>query len=331
MLAQRDLGGHPIKLPTNVAEVVNVLAARLNCEQHFNVVDSSHTLGTMERVNRDFRMVLQSVTSEWQLDVDDWNYVLPAVQHALNATPLEALGGLSPLEVFTGRRPTQPSDMVLRPAHVSGSSSSADRLVAVPVDSARVLELTTELQQSLENMHASTVTPAQRSAIKRDDVYQVPVNWSVGDFVMYSKPLTGPTNKAKGVWKGPYRVIAELGDRVYEIQDLVQPDVTKPVHAMRLAFYADSAMEVTQELLTVFQHNGTGFVVEKINTLRETDGVLMVGVKWKGLESEENTWETLRSMYEDVPVMINSFLRTKKTALFRHAQKVVKSMRKQRA
>ncbi len=55
---------------TNVAEVAEVVATRLNCEQHFNVVDSSHTLGTMERVNRDFRVVLQALVSEWSLDTE---------------------------------------------------------------------------------------------------------------------------------------------------------------------------------------------------------------------------------------------------------------------
>ncbi len=309
---------------TNINEVMSVVATRLNCEQHFNVVDSSHTLGTMERVNRDFRAALQAIVSEWTLDIDDWVYCLPALQHGLNTAPLEPLGGLCAMEVHSGRKPVQPLDLVLQPAHTS------TRLVAKPVDALTVVKVTEDLRASLEEMNTKVVTPAQRSAIARDDVYQVPVNWSVGDFVMWSKPLKGPTNKTKGVWKGPYRVVRAVSDTVWEVQDLVQPDLVKPVHSTRLSFYADSAMEVTHELLEIAQHNDLGFVIDTILELKEEDNLFKLKVKWLGLEEEDSTWEMLDAVYEDVAVRVNQFLRTKKTDLHKRATAYVKQLRKQR-
>ena len=300
---------------TNVAEVVRTVATRLNAEMHFSLVDSSHTLGTMERVNRDFRMVLQALVSEWELEMDDWPYCLPALQHSLNVTPVEALGGLAPLTVFNGRATTMPLDLVLRP------TALADRVVAQPVDGQVVVAQTALLTASLADMHATVVAPHSRSAIAREQAYHVPINWTVGDFVMYSKPMHGPTNKTKGVWKGPYRVTEMISDSAYRVQNLVQPDITKVVHASRLAFYADSALELTTELLNVAQHNVEGFVVERLVSLSEVNGVFYILVKWLQLDVEENTWEPLLSLYDGVPVKVNAYLRKNRSrAIFRRAK-----------
>ena len=56
---------------------------------------------------------LRALLSEKQLNVTDWDYVLPAVQFVLNTRKSPVLDGLSPIKAATGIDPIQPTDIVL--------------------------------------------------------------------------------------------------------------------------------------------------------------------------------------------------------------------------
>lgn len=70
---------------------------------------------------------------------------------------------------------------------------------------------------------------------------------------------------------------------------------------------------MTEKLLDTIDHNDIHYnvvtkrLVLRFNTL---DNGFVVPCKWKGFAFEEQTWEPLGDMREDVPDMLDKFLQT---------------------
>ena len=111
-------------------------------------------------------------------------------------------------------------------------------------------------------------------------------------------------------WLGSQKVIRVVSDRVFECQDLLN-DFVSLVHANRLKYYADSQLNVTQELMNTIDHNDIHYsVVSKLLGLRynRSKKYYEVQVKWKGFHHEEPTLESILVLHEDIPDMLNAFL-----------------------
>ena len=83
------------------------------------------------------------------------------------------------------------------------------------------------------------------------------------------------------------------------------------VHANRLKFYADSQLNVTQELLETINHNDPHYnVVIAFLDLRYNRSTRRyeLKAKWRGFADERPTWEPHSIMIEDVPDMFQTFL-----------------------
>ncbi|KAG4241995.1 hypothetical protein PC116_g10089 [Phytophthora cactorum] len=78
------------------------MCARMKIEQEFSPVYSPWINGTVERLNKDILQVLRVLLLEYDLDFHEWPFLLPVLQGNLNHTPLQSLGGHSPVELFTG-------------------------------------------------------------------------------------------------------------------------------------------------------------------------------------------------------------------------------------
>ncbi|OWZ19326.1 hypothetical protein PHMEG_0006439 [Phytophthora megakarya] len=86
------------------------------------------------------------------------------------------------------------------------------------------------------------------------------------------------------------------------------------VHISRLKFYADSDLEVTDELL---EHVAAQGIILKVAKLVEhrwnaESQCCELLVSWCGLESIENSWEPLRTLTQDVPVLVRNYVETTK-------------------
>lgn len=82
-------------------------------------------------------------------------------------------------------------------------------------------------------------------------------------------------------------------------------DDFKHVHVARLRYDADEALQVTADFKEVFQHTFTRGNFEiagivDISKAEKGDG-LDAMVEWVGVEEQENSWESLKGIWDDAP------------------------------
>jgi hypothetical protein len=114
----------------------------------------------------------------------------------------------------------------------------------------------------------------------------------------------------KGVWEGPFRVLEEVSQYVYKVENLVTRDVTE-AHATRLRYYADDRLNVSTQLLQQIKCDQNKWVIEKLGRLKKFMGTIdewKVEVFWRGFEPEDSTWEPVRIIAEDVVIMFKKHL-----------------------
>ena len=89
------------------------MSDKMGINHHITTAYSPWANGTAERLGRELLWTLRALLSERQLNVTDWDYILPAVQFALNTRKSPILGGISPIKAATGIAPVQPTDIVV--------------------------------------------------------------------------------------------------------------------------------------------------------------------------------------------------------------------------
>ncbi|ETN02740.1 hypothetical protein PPTG_23880 [Phytophthora nicotianae INRA-310] len=134
------------------------------------------------------------------------------------------------------------------------------------------------------------------------------VNFSVGDYVLRSRVDERRHNKLLVTWIGPY-VVTRADSHSFRVRHLVTGK-EQDVHASRLKFYADSDLEVTEELL---EHVASQGIVSKVNRLNkhrwiEQKQVYELLLSWCGLEPIEDSWEPFRSLAQDIPALTRTYV-----------------------
>ena len=95
-------------------------------------------------------------------------------------------------------------------------------------------------------------------------------------------------------WIGPQRVANDDKEHVYAVQHLVTGEL-RDVYVARVRFYAGDQLEITGELLKVFQQleNQGEYYIWSISAIKRaaSGDEFVVKVAWEGLEEAESTWE----------------------------------------
>ena len=133
--------------------------------------------------------------------------------------------------------------------------------------------------------------------------------FAIGEFVLVQCPI--PRNKLKLKWLGPYKVVDTVSEWIYILEDIVTLK-RSTVHVQRIRFYHDASFEVTEDVRNQAQYDGIlEFTLEELVDWRESDaGTLEIRVRWLGFEANEDTWEPVERLQEDVPVVLHRYLRT---------------------
>ncbi|POM67048.1 LOW QUALITY PROTEIN: Hypothetical protein PHPALM_17005 [Phytophthora palmivora] len=230
--------------------------------------------------------VLEELSRRWKLDTKNWEYVLPVVQHNLNNSPVSSLANKAPVELFTGLPTTTQLDVLLQP----GQSAAASRLKTVDMGhGGPPLE---KLRKSFHEMHGLV-----KDRKERQRFYQIAAikdhqcNFTVRDYVLWlrvDEQLND--NKLMVRWVGPFRIVEVLSHSIVIDHQLTGHH--HDVHGTRLKFYEDSRLDVTEEVLDHFSHQGILLVVaeqleHRFNTTTKPWEVL---VSWQGLQAFENSW-----------------------------------------
>jgi hypothetical protein len=228
------------------------------------------------------------------------------VQSSLNHTPMASLNGLAPVTVFTGLAASTPLDAIFSPGTdiTSGLIDNSETVVDL------VQNATTTLHESLSQMHKQLNTT--RDNTNYDDRGKQTANFMLGDFVLVAKTIKPHRgHKLQASWYGPMQVTKLCTPWIFEVTDLLSKKLSK-VHSQRLKFYADSSLEITEELKLQLQHDGEGFDIECILNHRIKSGRWEFYISWAGFTEQENTWEPVLQLYADIPTYVKEYLHSLK-------------------
>jgi hypothetical protein len=301
-----DFGSPSIHVSDQGTHFKNSVIAELHrlsgSRHHYTVAYSPWSNGTVEIVNESILRCLRSLLSEFKMKPSEWPKLLCLVQGVLNHSPSRTLGGLSPITVFTGLPPRDPFQCIYDDASKTWRTCR--------LSNSEIIELHSELKESLLNMHKkvieqkSIMRSRKRNASSNRNKRSQRVNFDLGDFVLVA--TVNRKDKLEAKWKGPFRITKVLNELVYEVQNLLT-NKKKEVHAIRLSQFQDS--KIDSNVKEYIQFHNDNYEIEEIMDKRINQGVEEVLVKWKGFEPEESTWEPLEIIKEDVPQLVESFLR----------------------
>ena len=131
-----------------------------------------------------------------------------------------------------------------------------------------------------------------------------------GDYLLVAKRIENDGQKARMKWLRPQKIIRVVSEWIYKCQELINERVSL-FHSNRLKYYADTYLNVKQELSDTIDHNEIHYsMVSKLLELRynRSKKQYEIQVKWKGFDHEEPTWKSIHALHEDIPEMLKNFL-----------------------
>ncbi|KAE9342591.1 hypothetical protein PR003_g9399 [Phytophthora rubi] len=282
-------------------EVVAVIGKRLKSEQRFSVAHSPWINGSIERVNRDVIQVLKVLCLEYKKDIRDWTSFVPLLRASINHTPLPSLGNKAPVELFCALPLPSPLDFCV--------DAEQKRIVELTKQPELIAEKLQQLRESVQHMHRAVAAERERQTRRKKSMQSGArkANFSVGDFVLRSRVDQKYQDKLLVTWVGPYQ-IKRADKHLFVVQHLVT-GVETDVHASRLKYYADKDYEVTEEVREHIASQGIVLAVAELKEHRWNASIKSyeILVSWQGLEPIEDSWEPLRSLWKDIPVLVRRY------------------------
>jgi hypothetical protein len=255
----------------------------------------------VERACQDVLRATRALLSEFRLKSDRWPDVSRIFQSVLNNSPSPKRGNIAPFIAFTGREPDSPLRSLV--------CTVAGEVLCIDAVQARQLIQIDSLPSSVHEIHRKARDSAASSRASARNRQKKPpavsANFEIGDFVLVAKREFRGGDKLSLRCQGPHRIVATRSDYVYEVEDLITKVVTS-IHSTRLRFYHDSSLDVTADILAHLAHQNTGYEVRAFRDLKydAESKAYYILVSWLGFEEDDNTWESLLQIYEDLPAEV---------------------------
>ena len=140
-----------------------------------------------------------------------------------------------------------------------------------------------------------------------------------GDYVMVSRVGTQSERfKTKLRWMGPMKVKRTISRNVYELEDLLGKQSV--VHATRLQLYEGKTWNPKNEIVNLYSSDRGHLEVKRFVDLRQKNELLELKVRWLGFKKDDDTWEPLLIMAEDLPELVEKFLIKKNSLIYKKAR-----------
>jgi transposase InsO family protein len=157
---------------------------------------------------------------------------------------------------------------------------------------------------------AKEIFERQREAIEEEkkqfnDSIRKTVNFDIGEVVLVLKRHVkkGLVKKLTHLWKGPYVVINKFPNQInYEVQLLIGGKDRHVVHASNMKVYTEPHTTHLSKQMKSLENgedeDSEEFEMEQILDKRyeKGSGELWYLVKWKGYDSNANTWEPVKNL-----------------------------------
>lgn len=119
---------------------------------------------------------------------------------------------------------------------------------------------------------------------------------------MVAREDFGPDEKLSLRWSGPRRTTKALSDFVVQVEDLRNGKL-EDIHGTRLKYYRDSSLD-NEVIMSHVLATETGMPISRLLRLEEVDGSLYIALRWKGLQTTDETLEPLERVFEDAPNLV---------------------------
>ena len=214
------------------------------------------------------------------------------------------MNGRTPIEVHNGIKPRSPLQLAF---YEGVELANADEMT---IQTDLVEGYCQELGDAMAELHEELHDAAMRRYLKRlaRAANKLP-RLSVGDLVMVA--IHGRRkHKNTFKWHGPFEVAAAQSRWVYKVRHIGDTGAGKPVHIQRIKRFSDNSLGQRAELSEMARRDTGLFTVHSLIGWREDgQGQLEIRVRWEGFEEDDDTWEAVDSLREDVPGLLNKFLR----------------------
>ena len=281
-----------------VSTTMKEFARQCNMQQHITTAYGHYNNGSIEVIDNIYLALMRALLSELRWDKEYWPWLNRNVEHTINHRGQSRLNGNAPITVMTGLQPDNPLDDIFkRPGITQFSKNCASQ--------EQIQKHVENLRTALDLMHkAASETSKKQRTVKQQKKLRKTPNFGVGDYVLVGVPepakMTGRKLFLK--WRGPYRITETANNYVFEAENIVDHS-KRWVHGDRIRLYSDEKLEVTEEIKKQFSHDNECYQVEKFHACKVNpqNGQLEVLVQWRGLEEDDNSWEPLKNLFEDVP------------------------------
>ena len=225
-----DAASFPVVLRSdNAAEFVGDVVKHMNKVLSIKHITGSayhpQSQGAVESMHKTLNQVVRGVIQDHP---EDWEEALKFATFLLRSSPMECLGGRSPMEVVTGLRPRVPVAMT----------------AGLPVSMRNVDDYVKDLVEHLKGVHQS-VQRVKLESLEREEKKlegRLSAELQVGDAVLVRREPTverkGPTRFQERVYDGVFVIKNKISPTTFEVEDLADKAMTipftQPLHAERL-------------------------------------------------------------------------------------------------
>ena len=237
--------------------------------------------------------------------------MIPAIQECMNKRmPVSSRDNRTPMELLTGLAPKSAIK------HIAWLGVNAVEGINIPDE---------QLRESLTGMHeamrglwtkavASQVQRAARN--RRGRKAHILPRIQVGDLVLVAEAVKN--NKLAMTWTGPHTVLSAISPFVYSVKPALLIDnkrKPKTVHIVRIRRFSAGALATPADRQAIEQAALQDYpdnIVEKFVGHSFDDSPakkLRITVRWLGYDSAHDTEEPADQLMEDVPEMVETYLR----------------------
>ena len=290
---------------------MEALTQVLGYDHHITMPHCPWANGSVEVVGKDLCWTLRALCSEFQASVDEWDLVLPLTEHAINHRRLSILGDRSAVEIMTGRQPRTPVDL----AAWSGPNLKEAKEMRLPAQ--RADAYMDRLAESLALMHERVRDRDQhdrRVRAMREARRGHAMHFRRGEYVMVAAEGNQANvqrhSKVMVKYQGPYECMGlDSDDPDKVLVRLVGQDDVAKVSWRRVFRIAGPEMTVTQAAQDSALHDLQRFKVESfVDWGFANDGTVVFKVHWRGFAEDEDTWEPMAQLDDDVEVLVGKFV-----------------------
>ena len=285
----------------------------MGIKHHITLAHCPWANGAIEIFGRQLLWTTRALLSELGYSATDWMKVRPLINLVLNYREREVLGGRTPIEVMTGHAPRTPLQIVLWNGVTLKDADGCD------VEWKRVEKYMDKLAKALDILHQRVVDKADKSRQKKAAKAANKnrgLQFELGDLVMVaswgnSAHIKKGSKLCPG-WQGPYQVSGTVSPTTYEVQLLGREDKpAKRVHWSRMKRFAGPDFNISERLVRTAVNDCQKFDVQEFIGWRASDdGDIELRVRWEGFEEQDDTWQGLEGLFEDVPALVRQYLRS---------------------